>query len=258
MRRTIIGAAIAAALTWAPAQVSATLLAYEGFDYDPGTGAIATGGGTGWLGNWDSSPDFTIGATGLSQGSLQVSGRAATGPESGSFDSSRQFSSINSGSLWFSFLITSAPGSYTKLMLRNTGFASPVYVGVEPWESSIHTGNSFDALNIGTRNQQYFIIGRIDFDAGDTPGNEAARVWVVTAPTSPSADAPSDASATFTDTDVGDLGTLNRVRLHLSDPNSSIDEIRLGTTYADVVPVPEPAAVTLFAIAGLVCCRRRR
>jgi hypothetical protein len=42
-------------------------------------------------------------------------------------------------------------------------------------------------------------------------------------------------------------------------PGFNFDELRIGTTYADVTPVPEPAAGMLCAaLAWLVAARRRR
>ena len=40
--------------------------------------------------------------------------------------------------------------------------------------------------------------------------------------------------------------------------NTLIDEIRIGTTLADVIPVPEPVTLTVLAIGGLALLRRRR
>ncbi len=40
----------------------------------------------------------------------------------------------------------------------------------------------------------------------------------------------------------------------------SLDELRIGTTWADVTPVPEPSAIALtgFGLLGLLCLRRRK
>lgn len=38
----------------------------------------------------------------------------------------------------------------------------------------------------------------------------------------------------------------------------SVDEIRFGKTYRDVVPVPEPSSLALIAMGGLAMMRRRR
>ena len=71
------------------------------------------------------------------------------------------------------------------------------------------------------------------------------------------APAMANATATYADTDT--LNTLRYVvhsTLVAGDP--SIDEIRVGTTFADVVGVPEPATIGLAATAGLLALRRRR
>jgi hypothetical protein len=40
--------------------------------------------------------------------------------------------------------------------------------------------------------------------------------------------------------------------------NSLLDEIRIGTTLADVIPVPEPASLALLGLGGLLMLNRRR
>ncbi len=236
----------------------ADLIAYEGFDYVPGTVEAAAGnGGTGWTGNW--SNPITVASGSLTQGGLQQTGGKAIGTIGSHYDASRPIGSINSGSLWFSYLYTSAPSSTTKWGLINNNYDRPIQLYVDPWESTVHTVGNLAPANIGVRDQQYFVVGRIDFDAGTTPGNEAIRLWITDAPASPPATQPLDSEADYADLNTANIGTLIRVEINISNPASAIDEIRLGTTYADVVPVPEPAAAVLAiaSLAGLQLRRRR-
>jgi PEP-CTERM motif len=53
-----------------------------------------------------------------------------------------------------------------------------------------------------------------------------------------------------------DVGTVSAITLY-STGAFSADEIRIGTTYADVTSTPEPGSVALMGIAGLLACGRR-
>ena len=55
------------------------------------------------------------------------------------------------------------------------------------------------------------------------------------------------------DLDQSQFDTLN-----ISGVKFYVDELRIGTTFADVTPIPEPATMTLLALGGLALLRRRR
>ncbi len=63
-------------------------------------------------------------------------------------------------------------------------------------------------------------------------------------------DANNDGSAT----QINRLGYLHQ---KWESPNL-MDEIRMGESYADVTPIPEPATMVLLALGGLAVVRRRR
>jgi hypothetical protein len=52
--------------------------------------------------------------------------------------------------------------------------------------------------------------------------------------------------------------TFDTIRLGSFNGSGAVDELRIGTTFADVSPVPEPSTVGLLAIGALGLARRRR
>ena len=108
-----------------------------------------------------------------------------------------------------------------------------------------------------------FAVLRIDLNANGA--NETLRLYI-----NPSLDAePAVPSAIVIDTrDIATvMSDLNRFRPFGGNTTASgsgilnLDEIRLGSTWADVTPftvIPEPAAAALLPLAGLAFLRRRR
>lgn len=92
----------------------------------------------------------------------------------------------------------------------------------------------------------YLVLGQITFS--DTAGQDRLKVWL----DPPLTGSPGTPLFNVTGTWV-DPGANNSFYMNKYDsPDRSVDEIRLGTTLADVVPVPEPSSVALFAV-GLGC-----
>jgi hypothetical protein len=81
-------------------------------------------------------------------------------------------------------------------------------------------------------------------------GNDTVRLYV-----NPTPDKPEPAIGSSSDLTGQDFGTISQLGISTSDAYS-VDEIRIGLTYASVVPAPEPAASGLMII-GLCALLRR-
>jgi hypothetical protein len=321
-------------------QVNATLLAYEGFDYNPASLVLGGAGGTGWSGAWDEvqGPSF---ASEIEADSLQYSDNLGnilitsggkllnTGVDGTSLPGrDLAFRRGDDGtSTWVSFLGqrigernsdgefigTYQRGAFLALfdlsensvvtekinVGENTNVQFPLAngsyedrwfarapgviagVAVSPFPESnpvngrlrdVYTDVEFDELSL--------VVMRIDH----LPRNDNLYFWVNPVLNSD----PSDASASghflaaeieaaaanlsispYTDPDGGEF-SFNRIRLFSGNtvgttPHAEwlLDEIRVGTTYADVTPyrVPEPGTMALL-IGAAICIgshnRKRR
>ena len=104
-----------------------------------------------------------------------------------------------------------------------------------------------------------FVVIEYDFNAGGS--QDVMRMWVNPTPGDLSLAGTPSMVTPVPSNDIG--GTLNIESFYLrNDTNLPgdviIDEIRLGTSFADVSVVPEPAAAGLIALGGAAMAVRRR
>lgn len=285
-RLLTLGLALAGGPT---APSSAALIVYEGFDYLDGiTGTTVntlvgdSAGGQGWTAPWTngqengSAANGSVGveSPGLAYAALAVTGQALSDPTSASRGARREFDATGLGadgtSVWFSALYqhTNAGSDFrvkffadSSLILTGSNYATAANSGIGfnySGTNGLRIENQATQLGTGTvlaNFTTHFVVGRVDFQAG----NDDVRLWV-----NPALDAgaPADLDAAqFQSTALqATLGQAVAVRWGGSG-TGLIDEIRLGTTFAEVTPVPEPAALaalSALAAVGWALVRRRR
>ena len=290
--RTFAVVAVLAALC-APA--AAGLIAYEGVNHDPGVlrGNVPDLNLNAWS---DQGNDgYQVTSPGLTYGSLQVSGNKAIG--GGAWTSAGltiqmpatwepdnewvpyrklgpgdvRFRAGKEGTtLWASFLVedwVADDGNRVRFANSHVGWnpgSNGVGVKVDGgnWKlEDVASGAVTDTGVARTINETYLMVLKFEFmigGDGETATWEEGcdRVTMFVNPT-PGAAAP-DVAGTVMSTTT-DLALLN-VHFYPGSGSSegAIDEIRLGETYADVTPVPEPATLALVALGGLMPLLRRR
>jgi hypothetical protein len=279
--RFVLFPLLAAALA---SSAQAALIVSESFDYAGPTLADANGG-TGFPGAWSSSRTDSIvagltdarsaSAGGGSGGAVLVSvntaGRVWDGTDYGD----------NGDVIWFSMLMSTAAEGFDKtftsrMMLFSNG---PSMGSSNGFGFQLTTTGNLVAKIAGTSSstvatytpaQANFVLGRY---TNSTAGNDSLDLWV-----NPSAGALTTFNATGV---LADLGTVSSsvsvatanvtftansgvyLRADSNTPASywTADELRIGTSFADVAAVPEPSATAALAgLAGLgfVLARRRR
>ena len=199
------------------------------------------------------------------------------------------FAAQTSGTVFFSFAlqVTSLTGFTTTasasfMSLQATGnsttnkagiFMAPVIEGgvttgytlnINKLNNAIPGGSPSNVtLQAGTT---YFIVGSYQIVSGGA--NDAVSLWVAPASSSFGGAAPTASVSVTSGTDLATTTGLNNIIIQQTTgsallPSLLIDELRVGTTWADVTPVfssvPEPAsAAALFGVFAFGCVGLRR
>ena len=272
MKITITAAAAASLLAAAAAQ--AQLQTYDGFDYPAGQALTDQAGGTGWDSTWGQflggADNLVVNAAGLGDpsGTLATTGgsvSAVAAEFSGRYPLLPGYGAPGS-STYYSVLIRpdSAPDvdDYYGLQLFSNNGGSDLFVGkggtglTYGLETSGGGGLNAASGVAAVAGTSVLLVVRVDFNASADPAaDETFRLYVNPLPggTEP---ATADAALSF------NLGNQNGLAFNSGNGAAvSFDEVRVGTTYASVVPssvVPEPAGLAVAAGAGLLLARRRR
>jgi hypothetical protein len=225
-----------------------------------------TGGGTGFSDNYSGSGN--VATPGLTYPGLLTAGNrfATTGNNNGAFRTLASPINTDGGTVWVGFLAAA------------TGATAPDYAGVSFFSSGqsveeLFMGKPFQAANYGfdvsgvaggalnsptapVSTTPSLLVYRLTF----TPAGETIDFF---ANPTPGPAAPATPTLTFAIPEGALADTLTTIRLQSGEGAGgaspfSFDEIRGGTSFAQVAPVPEPAALGLIGAAGLLALRRRR
>lgn len=273
MTRQLIAISLLALFT---ASTRADLLVYEGFDYTPGSNVDETtlNGGTGWSGAYVQdigNQAIEIEAQTLApHGNLQTSGNQWRRTDTGDETLSRGISAdLDDGNteLWFSLLFQANGTSNGGWGLTTAGFNGAFSNGTPNFLGSGESGFGFEVTATsktlqalaweedGTRNDgNNYVLGstthllavQLIFGATDTVniydvGTDLAQGSVVS-------------------TVSGDVDEASLAFFAAGSKRQYImDEIRVGTSFADVVvAIPEPASASLLLVALTFFAARRR
>jgi hypothetical protein len=223
----------------------ATLLAYDGFDYPAGQDLAGQSGGFGWDGIWGNNggASTVVSSPGLSYPGLGSIGNAAyTAPNQGANagDSVTTYPRVASSDIY------GVPGStvyYSFLLQPDAGFG--FYGGINIGGGELFIGRSGNQSTYGLEDATTIA------DFGLT-GADTFRLY--SDPTLPGSEpASADATLTLDSTTQSNLLYLNNIGGYTTD------ELRIGTTYADVTAVPEPMLamfIPVFMLASRKIGRR--
>ncbi|QTN33035.1 hypothetical protein HZ994_12150 [Akkermansiaceae bacterium] len=288
--RTALAAAILLTGLAPPALQGAAVI-YESFTFpDADTSLTGNPGGTGLSGNWTAGGGW-IESTPMTYGSLETSGdssRVNGGWQSAQIGatSSAAYSALlaNSAELWFSMIMEfNSDNNRSIFALTDIGLAAAngdlntggVGIGfglaanetfyANVWSDDLNgnVGSNFNfapdnnvttTLNTGlsgSMSNTYFLVGRVQWGATSTDNDTVSLYMpgtdlVLGAPVSISSGVIADQSGLDL---LGFINGANYVRY---------DEIRVGASYADVSPIPEPSAAFLGGLGTLLLLRRRR
>lgn len=261
----------------------AQLVGYDGFDYSTGSGLNGLNGGFGWsaapAGTWSTtSPSFSIDSGSLvppvPASSLATTGNRLTLSRTAPFTTAaRTFGTdlrtlSGTSDVWISFVITrtasATTGSYGGLVIGNeagsgstsgrlfigdSGAASPA---ADTWSLERAGGGVLGNSNFSVSTfPTVMLAAHIQFQSGA----DSVQLYVNRPP---GGGTPASVDALLSNLDLNPSnGVVTDFAVwYGGDGGYQIDEIRIGLTYADVTPVPEPGV--LLATVGITALGIRR
>lgn len=264
MEAGIVMAAALMVLTLAN-RTAAALQAYEGFDYGPdGSDLVGANGGIGFSGGWAAggfnasvSNNFDRESDALTFGALQTSGGAVRTAAVGAIAGVTRNLAAPLGqantTAYVSFLVrpegtlnAGAFNGFLGLVLESPGepelfIGKPGGGAINNWvvEDRGGSGQHSSPMAASTTATALLVV-KAEFASA---GNDRVTLFVNPTPGGP------EPAAGVLKTDAN-FGTLTGLTIYSSGA-MRIDELRVGATFADVTPVPEPGALGLLLAGAL-------
>ncbi len=249
----------------------ADVIVHESFTYTPGGDLNGQGpGDVGFTGTWSGSIDYDLASGSLSYPSsstlFATGNKAAFSPSSTGERITQTMSAATidfdtDGVYYLSFLVNKTDGGtgsdYFWLQLEGSGSQKGAF-GLASSEVLMAQAGSGYSPGFGTAiplGQDVLLVGKIVTSASGL--DQFMLSQFASSATVPFAD-PGSWAATDTAAVTGTINTL--VLRKGTNASMRLDEIRVGTTWADVTHVPEPSTlmICLGTLAGLAWRRRRR
>ncbi len=264
-----IGAAVSV-FAFGASALHASVIFSDQFSY---TAASTLEGNGAWTGlNSGTAP--TISSTSLSVSGLQASAGNKVSFASGNIKEAiaalGSTTSANTVFYSFAFQLSALPTATTysfALSTGNTNYAAPVWlradtggVGYNIGLSNKSNSTANYSSSVTSLNTTVFIVGSYTFVTGT--GNDTSSLWINPSSSTFGGSAPSASLTAVGGTDQADISQF-LLRGAAGSPSGLFDELRVGTSWADVTPaaIPEPStyAAILGGVALLgVAARRRR
>ena len=231
--------------------LNAALIAYDGFDYQPGQSLEGNGsqnffwGTNRWL-KHSATSDWRVFSNSLSHPSVApMGGHVAETNNSQGADYERKFAPLvfhDGDSVWFSFLVKVIQGASWDLYLTSAGLNSNKFgVTASYTDYSIRAligvgyNGSTEIIDLG-QNVTRLIVGCYRYS---TAGAEQLDLWVdpdITSEPRPGGPSSSNHIAHTRQHDLQPAGIDSVLLEDRSIGSLAFDELRVGTTWKDVVP----------------------
>lgn len=245
------------------APLNAALIAYESFNYASiANGTASTG--TGFGGNWNVGQGSIAVTTGLTYSGLPS--EFSSGRTTGAARAKESLASpITSGTIFTTLLLKNSGnsgGDGAGFILSGT--SGNLFVGFGAGFSADQTGFGLGAIDSGNGwgNPSGFTSAAnisntaIHFIAFSTNlATNSTSLWINPTPANVAAGTLGAANLTISSVT---LGSITGIGMNAISAQTTIDEVRIGDSWASVAGVPEPTSAGLIGIGGLVLLLRRR